>query len=306
MFKNPYETDIGMYLAKGLQSTTDEIMRYIIQNGNMSYEYNGKSTSLTFITGKNQEEKEFKSFPIPIVIKDHKDNTHIITDLKEFTKPTEDFDTLESILSRKAISETDINLALIIDHELDAGDFNRFKVFYYKTLQLVIANSLGNSLSLDQYDLEILNIVVLTYLVAVVEGGKDSKTKEFIVMNNMALMKTELATIEKVHNTIDANADTIDGLIKNIKTSSETNRLRNLTKESFLTTVGGVVFGTDRLKLILGLEYPPAWIALVNTYASNRLYERSVTFNVIKKFKRLLDVDDFLQEMKNLKIEYTR
>lgn len=287
MIKLPQETTLGSLIMYD-----EHMLRSELLGSDLTYGVRPKR-GISIITGRNVIEKELPVFHYPYKIDDK-----TIIDLRPYVKNTEKFE-LEEIINLRLSFGIPLLSGILVDN----NEIDMFKQFYIKVIQILVGGRLKNALNLSISDSLVLNNILAVYATNMVtDYDRIDACIGVAQMNTIGekLHENDLKTYINGVN-MDSIAKVCE-VLSGIEDCSKT--LRSVTQEVVNDAVGGVVFGTHRLPLLIGLESPYTLIPIVYTYLNNPLYKKTGIVFSVGTFKSALKVDMFNNQMLNLMREY--
>ena len=280
MLNNPMNSSI----TKNIKIDELSIRKWIM-DGNVSYDINGRNKKIVIIVGKSNIEKELDNLKLPAVIDDA-----IVIDLRENCKDKRDAERLEDFI----LTRTDFKNKLVTGFLVDEGcsSLDEYRSVYVKTIQSVVGGNLKTILSLDVNDMNTINGLLALMAVNVIATGRDLDTRIAIAQNLTIGEPIHNNKYERILNGRELyNIDDLVEILKDLEGVSI--RVRKITKDVFYSVIGGSVFLKHRLNAIAGMEVPAVWLALVNTYTTDRLYAKSQLFYRIDAIKKMVQLEEF-------------
>lgn len=315
---NIYDGSVGALITKSKLVTPIE--KYLISNKEpLNYEVNEGKTSVVIITGKNQEEKNLPTFNHPLIFKRIDGQQCIAVDLRLYARQRleEDFPNVTDILVDRYNGLLAIN-RLIFNRMFLDGETD-----FLSSIQINVSTFFGLLISrmirTTYYDITILNPVTLISMLFfnTLDSEKDPlKIDEVITTLSRkdvsklinGDMKVWYKYFTDSYSAFKFPANTIGGLVSNLKLSSPEDRLKGLSADIFLGWLSRSFNVKNMTEISIGMiEHKPTFLAIVyhalsESFAKNTLISKvMIDEKYNTKPKEILKVlDDVLKDQKQI------
>lgn len=295
--KIPYTTEYGKATQMG--GVENALTRFAIgvDTKVMNYEYVIDSDiQLVIITGYTDAEKDLPLWDHPIYLEYRKDKL-LFVDLRRYVRPKDEQPTnIADIANNKDGIEFSIMHALLVADSIE-NDNGIHRVIFkpiataFGTFLATISNSI---IPLDietKMKLEIVGVAHATRTMYEVEDY-DALKQDIAnrVLTTKYSIKLPKSTIIDTYNSLSPGAS-LDDLIYNMQMVSPEHISSLITKESLLGVMNNLWSGPGASEtLIIGLESPATWIALVHSVIKNKSFKRSRLALILSKNGRNINV----------------
>ena len=305
MLYNPYETT---YLRSKRQEELEmELNKFFVmyKPETLSYEFRNNEMNLVFITGKNDDEKLLPIINQPYFI-EYKHDDYIIIDVRRLVKYDYDKNFLDvnDIIKDKITFLHQVTKAMYSEYaKTEPAKLQRLvnPTSYAYTSWLV--GSIMRKYGLSPTEKQNVNIVICQYIVNKFINPDNDKyeAREVIERVNQVLnLKLTNNIKEYIINSINTTPDTIEDLIENIITLTESKKLLNLNKTVLYDAIGQSWFGQNGLEeALVALEHIPTVIAMTNTVLISSFYRKTFFGQMVDANKRYIDSNHYKLTIKS-------
>lgn len=310
MIIDPYDTFISTHM--NVNNLKHELLTYYIRNDErLNYEYQEiKGILPVIITGKNSEEKDLTIWRHPIFIESPRDEKILVfLDARSFVNATDRFETVHHITKNK--SEADFQFTrMVINCLLHKDNMELLNIIDNSVLGFStwLTGMLGQSLFLDQGESLSVNIATLHYLTSQFNNRDlevvSNNTKQANIFKTSRYLRLESRESLQLATYVlrDANMDPkdTDDLVENIKACVDSPKVEKLTKTALWNSLTSSWYGQEsKEKLMLSLEHPATWLAIMYVAIKDRSYKRSRITSMLMNNKKKLDLDNFAKYIEN-------
>jgi len=304
MIVNPYKTSFGSLI--NIEPVEEAIVKALVHSsGNLNYEYACEDEgTLSFITGKDEYEKELPVWTHPITLKDHKGNENTVIDLRSYVKPTESFTNLSDIVKNKSGYNFTV-LRALLTYQYQNGNYGVMRTdekTIVNAFSYWIADSLNSGIMLNPIEKLGVEIAAAHFYLAML--SREGEIDNDLILNKISKLKLSIPINLKtvISNTKDFKTDlkTIDDLVENIKIAIggaktgmvDTNILVNVISNSWFGPGGSET-------IIISIENPATWISMLYSAANDNTYKRTRLATIVNKYKSKLKLKDFIKNTTN-------
>lgn len=307
MFRNPYDTTIGMLLGIGYEKLSTAIQLFAQTHGDQVMDAPSVEDEGVFWTVKNITPGlgVLPSFAHPVTIIDDNKSVKIYSDVRNFTRLS---NTKELVVS----SNTDYNFAVIrgkmqyiwvkddtsYDDVLSLGPYPM--AMFSRTLSALLVRRFGLSPDVQMT----INIILSYYYLCMFKDIKDSDPvlldeKEVLMLSRMITQGTyiQATDIIPVISVIPVMKNVKD-LVAVLKQHAGTIRFDALNEAIIFELFATVWAGANYREIAqVALEHPPTWVAMLFIVLKNRGFANSYLSRTCKDFSKGGMDDVFIRNM---------
>lgn len=263
------------------------------------FEDNYTKLTPVILYGFSDIEKDIPIFNHPII---NIENKWIALDLRQVVAPKKDS------LDYEVRNENEFNLAIqrfILTGMFAVGKEN--SIYTLKFPQFVFSTWLSDNLT-KRFGLDLNNNIQLKVLALIYystlftnEFTEDDLNK-LIIRASKDIIVPNLIT--EVYSKID-QLNNIDDFCRNCYNVTNNIRIKNLDFNVLINTIANNWFGLNGKELVLlSLEHPPTWIALVYAALTQRSFKKSYIGSIVEKLNKRDTGDEFLKSLIYMTREY--
>lgn len=263
------------------------------------FENNYIKLTPVILYGLSDIEKDIPVFNHPII---NIENKWIALDLRQIVTPE------KNNIEYEIRNENEFNLA--IQRFILTGMFvidKESSIYSLKFPHFVFASWLSDNLT-KRFGLDLNNNIQLRVLALIYysklftnEFNEDDLNK-LIIRANKDILVPEI--INEVYSKID-QLENIDDFCKNCYNVTNNIRIKNLDFNVLINTISNNWFGLNGKELVLlSLEHPPTWIALVYASLTQRSFKKSYISNIVEKLNKKGTGDEFIKSLIYITREY--
>ena len=293
----PYTTEYGK--ASQMGGVENALTKFAIgiDTKVMNYEYVIDSDiQLVIITGYSDAEKELPLWDHPIYI-EYRNDKLLFIDLRRYVRAKDEQPTnVADITNNKDGVEFSVLHALLVADSIENANGIHRVIFKpvaaaFGTFLATVANSI---IPLDIQTKVMLEIVGVAHATRTMYEVDDYDALKHDIANRVLTTKYSVKLSKKtILDTYDSllQGASLEDLIHNMEVVSP-EHIRNLiTKESLIGVMNNLWSGPGASEtLIVGLESPATWIALVYSVIKNKSFKRSRLATILSKNGRNINV----------------
>lgn len=291
----------------GLETKLEEI---VLER--LNYDITDDDIKLDFITGYNDKERSLPAFDTPVIVKDYKGHTHIVTDLRKYCRKIDEKPIqLADILNNRAaglfvINRAIMNLKLLND---EIGSFKTVQNSMTAMFAFTISTAINQLVMLnpaETLDVEIIASIYLTNKFAFKFSPKERKD---IYPGRVSQLMLTYGTprkerVKEVMEGIDTEMVSLEDLIKEILTKHPDLKGK-VNLGSLMTSVSSWWFGPGGAgTMISHFEHLPTLLALYYTVVIEPAYKKNKLSMIAHKNKKRLNFPA-IESMKKIIKEYS-
>ena len=288
----------------GLETTKEKLLSYY-RTGitGLNYEYkNDSNYELIFITGKNQEEKEFSRFYLPLTYRTASGKLLIFVDMRSTVNidNNKDFKNIKDIVRDRTMFDIKIShLAIICEFLKNETLDNEYVMITIKAFSTILANVISNNLSLDIIDSTDLKIVLAYYYAAITYPEKDHDNL-LIIAAKTTIGINKVDEVENIIKNIPENITNIEDLLEMFKTNLSNSRVSKLNKVTLSMIINSLLYGVEiKQYLSVSVENTFVFMCLLYTSHTNRAFKRTPMATILHSQGRYLDIKEFAKRTEN-------
>jgi len=274
MFLNPYDLPFNRSVIK--QQTVDRVKKMNILH-NMSY---GVELDIpTYFILRTEHTNDLPEFKLPYV-----GNDFIITDLRNASKAK--FTTLQDAVTGP--------FAINLYPTICLAERMKYKTFVHKdkvylTLPILLADSLGQTLSLDIVEKTKLHTITMLFM-ASNYGDMDENIALLVKKYSVGIYSNiDLTEVDTLVSELSFDG-TIDSYIEAIKTISDTRRMQGVDTNVILKAISTQVNRGEVLHVLSSLFIPELLLGVISIYADSPYLRRSGLHRLLKNNKRYINI----------------
>ena len=300
----PYDTIYGKLTKTNL--LVKEIEDYVIgkDTRSLGYEYGdgSKDAYVVFITGKNDDEKAMPSWEHPILIKDRKHNTMVVSDIRKYVSGDDRMENIHDTANSNTGLEFVILRALITRDFLneEIGEFNNIRIGACAGFVGLVLACITHTIRLDMEDELAVRVAVTYYYNSLLYPiDEREKRKDRIIartINGAYPGKISTRDLEYILNKVDTKINDIDSLVSIIKCVVKETTRRYIERDSLIAGLTGMWFGHGVAgTLTIALEHMPTWIAVLLSNLDNRSYKKTKLYGIIEANKKAINPNELIK-----------
>jgi len=305
LITNAYTTTYGKLIA--IKKIETELLSYLARNDdNLSYEYaNTGTTKIIYITGYNLEEKNLPIWDHPVVIKDMRGNTLIVSDLRKYVFAKDELALNISDIIRDSNGVEFVTLRAMLTRDFIDNRIGLHRNLYKSISSAMcawIVNAMNGIVGLDPVEKAYLEVVITHYVNYMLVEQDEVKNMEAaitgrILKSNYSLSLTN-SVIESILSKLNNEVTSISDLIYNIKTVLPEAKSVFITVDTLVNNIANTWYGHGNSEtLIMALEHIPTMMTLIYVNCDNKSYKRTQLASIIENNKKRIGNDDYVKQI---------
>lgn len=260
--------------------------RYIAVAGvdTLSYEYMTKGSRLVFITGKNREEQDLPIWTYPLSFTTLGGDSVVCVDLRKYVRKHDEdsFVYLADIVKDTSSVDFLVLLGMLLVDNIDKYMGNHVSIQKGVCVGFGnwLAKMINNLVLLTPVEFADVEIAMTYYAQTMFYKTDDISTVTANIVSMVATSKLSLRTprkyVESVVDKLDTKGPSINTLVEYLHAVLPDNKGSNINTETIMILTKGLFFGPGESGIVLmALENPAAWIAMLYSCLTDKTYKRS-------------------------------
>lgn len=311
---NPYKTTYGELL--NTDKLKSRILSYLphVDVSKLQYEYvNESNVKVIFITGCNDYERELPVWDHPYVFKTIYNEDMIAVDLRKYVKSTDDYpDTISEIAKDlSVISHIVLRAMLTADAVGDVFGIHR-SLFRDASLAFSVwmTGVVNNIIPLGPEEKLHAEIILAYYYNLTLHSTDALAELDESIKSRVTTSKFSIGASTKVSRKVlegvTPKTPDMHAMLDYIKLVLPESKQRFITTESIALGTSNMWYGSGGAETVLmAIEHPPTWIALIYAAVSLKSYKRNRLSTILTMNKKLINAKEIEKLLTNYIKSYT-